>query len=290
MRVKIKTLLLRQLYHISIGLRQLLLLNQRYWTLKKQDRWYLFILLLQAPFIALIFDLIFTRIKNFMGPFMFGFAISALWFGLFASIREIVSESPVYRRERMINLKAVPYVFSKIPFLLAVSIIQCFVLLMIVYPVVVWNNKLPLSFQENIFNMLMTFIILVMTAFCGITLGLMLSTFSMLLGKKTTNRIGVISSEVAMSLIPLALLPQIILGGPFIIYEDAYPVAKLLTKVVPVRWSLSAFLNSHPYSAGLVLKNLAMYEESVLLSSLVIVAFTAFFLTATILLLKAFDD
>jgi len=285
---EIRAFLLKHLYHLRVGLRQWMLLNQRYWTLKITDTWYLYILLLQAPFIALIFDLVFLKVKDFMGPLMFGIAISALWFGLFASIREIVSESAVYHRERMINLRIVPYVFSKIPFLLVASIIQCVILLLMVYPVVVWDNSL--SFQKNTLNMVLTFVILVITAFCGIALGLMLSTFAMLLGKKTISRTQVVSSEVAMSLIPLALLPQIILGGPFIIYDHAYIVAKILTKVVPVRWSLSAFLNLYPTKAYALLKNLGMDGENIFTSCGVLIAFTLSFLIATILSLKIHNN
>lgn len=52
-------------------------------------------------------------------------AIVSIWFGANNAIREIVSESTIYVRERLVNLKIPSYVFSKFVVLSAIALIQC---------------------------------------------------------------------------------------------------------------------------------------------------------------------
>ena len=91
--------------------------NQFYWLsarhlkIKTNDRLNSGILILQAPIIAILLLLIFDHITQAV-PFLI--AISAIWFGANNSAREIVGELPIYSRERMFNLKIIPYIFSKL--------------------------------------------------------------------------------------------------------------------------------------------------------------------------------
>ncbi len=64
---------------------------------------------------------------------IFFLVVSAVWFGTSNAAREIVSERAIYLRERMVNLKLFNYVFSKFLLLSLFCIIQCTVLLAIVF-------------------------------------------------------------------------------------------------------------------------------------------------------------
>ena len=59
--------------------------------------------------------------------------VSAVWFGTSNAAREVVSERAIYMRERMVNLGLFNYVVSKFVLLSLVTVIQCTVLLGIVF-------------------------------------------------------------------------------------------------------------------------------------------------------------
>jgi hypothetical protein len=52
--------------------------------------------------------------------------------GLFASVYEIVKERSVYQRERMVTLRIVPYIASKVVVLGLFALIQCFLLMAVI--------------------------------------------------------------------------------------------------------------------------------------------------------------
>ncbi|MEN9578946.1 MAG: hypothetical protein RJA70_1955, partial [Pseudomonadota bacterium] len=121
---------------------------------------------------------------------MFFVVVAAVWFGTSNAAREIVSERAVYLRERMVNLGLVNYVFSKFLFLAMVAVVQCTVLLAIVFFSLGFNGG-PEAFAISIAT-------LVVTAMNSTSLGLALSAL-------------VTSSEAAMALTPIALIPQVVL-------------------------------------------------------------------------------
>ncbi len=60
---------------------------------------------------------------------IFMLSLAAGLLGLFAGAFEIVKESAIYRRERLVNLKIAPYLSSKIIVLFAFALLQCLLLL-----------------------------------------------------------------------------------------------------------------------------------------------------------------
>ena len=86
-------------------------LTMRYFRIKTNDKVNTSIMLLQAPIIALLICLVFKELQLSV---LFIMAVSAVWFGSTNAAREIVGELAVYKRERMYNLKLMPYIFSKI--------------------------------------------------------------------------------------------------------------------------------------------------------------------------------
>ncbi|MBL8682254.1 MAG: ATP-binding cassette domain-containing protein [Myxococcales bacterium] len=164
----------------------------------------------------------FTGVQDFSGTLFF-MAIAAIWFGTSNAAREIVSEQAIYRRERMVNLSLFNYVMSKFALLTAVAAIQCTVLLGIVYPIVGLGGGSFASFGP----MLLTMIV---TAMSATAIGLLLSTV-------------VTSSEAAMALTPIALIPQVVLGGR-LVPMTSKGWLEVAMSFVPARWSFESMLSA----------------------------------------------
>ena len=142
--------------------------------------------------------------------------VAALWFGCSNSAREIVGEWAIYQRERMVNLKIPSYIASKFTVLGALCVIQCAVLLTFVY--LTCNLKGPF---------LPMFVLLLLTSLVGMALGLTTSALAR-------------TSEAAIALVPLILLPMIILGGAlFPVHQMPLP---RVADFVPSRWAFEGML------------------------------------------------
>jgi hypothetical protein len=149
---------------------------------------------------------------------IFFLVVSAVWFGTSNAAREIVSERAIYMRERMVNLGLINYVLSKYLLLSLFCIVQCTMLLGIVF---FW---LGFHGGGQAFGQMLG--ALVSTSLVAVALGLLLSTV-------------VASSEAAMALTPIALIPQVVLGG-LIVPMTTVPHLKYLFYVIPARWGFEA--------------------------------------------------
>ncbi len=149
---------------------------------------------------------------------VFFLVVAAVWFGTSNAAREIVAERSIYLRERMVNLGLLNYVLSKYILLAFFCVIQCTVLLAIVF--------FTLGFHGGPAAFLLQLASLVGTSLCAVALGLLLSTV-------------VTSSEAAMALTPIALIPQVVLGG-LMVPMTTVPHLKPLMMVVPARWGFEA--------------------------------------------------
>jgi ABC-type multidrug transport system permease subunit len=149
---------------------------------------------------------------------IFFLVVSAIWFGTSNAAREIVSERAIYLRERMVNLGLFSYVMSKYILLALFCALQCTMLLGIVF--------FGLGFEGGgqAFGTMLG--ALISTALAATALGLLLST-------------AVESSEAAMALTPIALIPQVILGG-LMVPTTTVPHLKPLFYAIPARWGFEA--------------------------------------------------
>ncbi len=145
---------------------------------------------------------------------IFFLVVAAVWFGTSNAAREIVSETAIYRRERMVNLGIVNYVFSKFVLLSLFCIIQCTILLAIVFFSLGFHGG-PEAFALELGT-------LVVTAMNSVAMGLLLSTL-------------VNSSEAAMALTPIALIPQVVLGG-LMVPMTTNPILEYPMYLMPARW------------------------------------------------------
>ncbi|NNL19740.1 MAG: FHA domain-containing protein [Ignavibacteriaceae bacterium] len=199
----------------SAGLKQFSTLTSRYFRVKLRDQVSTAILLLQAPIIALLIALVFDAPEERTAA-LFILVIAAIWLGCSNAAREIVSEHSIYRRERMVNLKIPSYIFSKITVLLLLCVIQCGILVGIAVPAL----GMEVSFSAMFF-------LLLLTSLQSLLLGLLISSL-------------VNTTEAAMGLIPLVLIPQVILGGLITIFEYMSDFEKILAAFNPSRWAFEA--------------------------------------------------
>jgi ABC-type multidrug transport system ATPase subunit len=102
--------------------RQLGVLTGRYLEIIRSDRTYLLIMLLLAPILGAmdliawsrdIFDPVDGDASHVM-TMLFLATILPFLVGALSSVREIVKEKAIYRRERAVNLRIVPYLLSKV--------------------------------------------------------------------------------------------------------------------------------------------------------------------------------
>jgi ABC-type multidrug transport system ATPase subunit/pSer/pThr/pTyr-binding forkhead associated (FHA) protein len=240
--------------------RQFWLLFSRYAIVKRRDTAGTAILLLQAPIIGFLLAMVFfdptkmpnmwcqqflqsveakalakgaqlapgcmqdmtrfTKVADFGGAVFF-LAIAALWFGTSNAAREIVSEQAIYRRERMVNLSIFNYVMSKFTLLGILCTVQCWVLLTIVFVALGLGD-----YGAGAYFTMLTF--MVVTATCAASIGLLLSTV-------------VTSSEAAMALTPIALIPQVVLGGRMVPMTNKGWLEYVMA-LMPSRWSFEGLI------------------------------------------------
>ncbi|PDW03801.1 FHA domain-containing protein [Candidatus Viridilinea mediisalina] len=213
-------------------IRQFILLTRRYLDLTLQDRRNLMILLFQAPLIALLLLLV-ARSDALTGAqaadliqrgeakkVLFMLATVSVWFGIINSAREIVKEEAIYQRERLVNLRIVPYIGSKVTVLSLLILVQTLLMLGVVALRIDFFADTGLLFSPFV----ETFITLMLTSFAGMALGLVISAFSA-------------SGDRAISIVPLALIPQILFAGLIFNIEGfATPLSWLTIS----RWAMDA--------------------------------------------------
>jgi ABC-type multidrug transport system ATPase subunit/pSer/pThr/pTyr-binding forkhead associated (FHA) protein len=230
------------------------LLFSRYFKVKVRDVGGTAIMLLQAPIIGVLLAMVFggqkdaipywclgalqelasrsgglgnteNMLKNMAttpdhSGSIFFLIVAAVWFGTSNAAREIVSERAIYMRERMVNLRLFQYVFSKFLLLSLFCVIQCTVLLAIVFFALGYNGG-PRAFLISLGT-------LVVTSMNSVGVGLLLSAL-------------VTSSEAAMALTPIALIPQVVLGG-LMVPMTTNPLLQWPMYLMPARWGFQGVI------------------------------------------------
>ena len=199
-------------------LKQFYWLTRRYFSIKINDKVNSLLMLLQAPIIAILICLIFKQINSAV---LFMIAISAIWLGTQNAAREIVSEKAIYKRERMFNLYIFPYIFSKISVLSFFSIIQSMIFMLIL--TIHYNGS---NIMVDLNDPVYLFFWMVFLSISATFLGLLLSSL-------------VKTSERAMTILPLILLPQIMLAG--LISKVSNVIVEFISYFTISRWGVEGF-------------------------------------------------
>ncbi len=195
---------------LHFAARQTWLLSMRYFTILSADWRSISMMLGQCVLVAFLIVLLFGDIHVQEFPhdaqqsarIMFLLAISALWFGCNNSAKEIVKESTIYSKERDVNLLPISYLASKVLLLGSITLLQVGLLLLIV--------KMGTGVDCGIDSCVLLFSL----AMAGVSLGLLISAASK-------------STDIAVTIVPLVLIPQIILSGAI---ADVDGFARLLAQ------------------------------------------------------------
>lgn len=206
--------------------RQLRTLVSRQIRVMSRDVIYTLVLLLQAPVIGLLLAAVFAGSDSFFDDIvrqpkaMFMMVASAVWFGCTNAAREIVGEQAIYRRERMVNLIIPSYLGAKTLVLGTISLVQCAMMLGILY--------FALGFTGGFFGMLWA---LWLVAMFGVGMGLVVSAH-------------VRTVQAAISIVPLLLIPQIVLGGTIQPIHELGVISRAFASMTATRWGYESLLHT----------------------------------------------
>src|SRR6266581_4557199 len=197
---------------------------QRAFTSKLRNRANLVITIGVSPVLALLIGTILryseTGTYDFdsayhIPTFLFLGLIVAMFLGLTNSADDIIRDRPVLQRERNIKVRLSYYVISKTLTLGVFALIQCILF------VLIGNSLLQIRGMFWI-----DLGIMFMTAMSGVALGLLISSL-------------VADPKTAANIVPLVLIPQIIMGGALIKYED-------MNRNLGLVYSLTHWFSEHP--------------------------------------------
>jgi ABC-type multidrug transport system ATPase subunit/pSer/pThr/pTyr-binding forkhead associated (FHA) protein len=184
--------------------RQTTLLTQRYFAIWRSDYLSLLAMLGQSILVAVLLGILFKNLNDVKKPndpasnieyarrsvnLLFLMAVTSFWFGCNNAAKEIVKERAIFTRERDFNVQEISYYCSKFLLLVVFSGMQGLVLAFIVKG---WCDP-PGSFAGQC-------LLLTCLSVAGVTLGLAISVVAP-------------TEEMAITLIPVAIIPQIILSG-----------------------------------------------------------------------------
>ncbi|MCB9682888.1 MAG: ATP-binding cassette domain-containing protein [Alphaproteobacteria bacterium] len=200
--------------------RQWRTLTSRYFRVKRRDWVGTGVLLAQAPLLATAFAIVFPAAD---ASTVFVLVLSALWFGASVSVRELIAERPIWRREARVGLRLVPYMASKVVVLSSIVTVQCLLLTGILF--------VALDMGAFGFDPLALSGVITATGLVGMSLGLLVSaSFS--------------SSEAAVGTLPVVLIPQIAFSGLLVKIKEMSVVAGAISYLMVTRFGFEAALKT----------------------------------------------
>jgi ABC-type multidrug transport system ATPase subunit len=199
-------------------------LLRRAFTSKLRNKANVIITLCVAPVLALLIATILRYSDSgkydfasayHIPTFLFLSLIVAMFLGLTNSADDIIRDRVVLQRERNLNVRLSYYVISKTLTLGIFALVQCILF------VLIGNYVLQI---RGLFWIDLG--IVFMTAMGGIALGLVISSL-------------VADPKTAANIVPLVLIPQIIMGGALIKYED-------MNRNLALVYALTHWFKEHP--------------------------------------------
>jgi ABC-type multidrug transport system ATPase subunit/pSer/pThr/pTyr-binding forkhead associated (FHA) protein len=206
--------------------RQFLVLSKRNITILTRDRSAMILMLVAAPAVGAL-DLVLAPVMG-KAPFdpvkgnaangaitLFLLSLFALLVGGMSQMREFVKESDIYRRERLVNLRILPYVVSKVWVALILAFWHALAYAVLHYIAF----KMP-GGAAGFFQVYITLVLAVMT-------GMMLGLFA--------SAIAPNAASAPMTLIML-IVPLIVLSGALA------PVPPAVSQIASTRWAFQGLL------------------------------------------------
>jgi energy-coupling factor transporter ATP-binding protein EcfA2 len=171
---------------------------------------------------------------------MFVFGCAAVWFGMISSVREIVKERPIWRREFMAGGNVVAYLGAKIAVLAGVGLVQSLTLTIVLAMTLGLPSSGPLGPTS-----LTIVITLWLANVCGVAFGLLVSTTSP-------------SADRALSQVPYLLIAQLVLCG--VLFKLG--AMTFVSWFMPARWSVSSLGGIAGLSSELLHQSSGLYPHS----------------------------
>jgi hypothetical protein len=211
-------------------LRQFIILSLRNLKIIVADKFGLAMMLAVAPILG---SLYFVWGSNLFDPatgdatriirMFFITAVKAILSGVIASVREILKEADIYKRERAINLKLLPYITSKVWIGVVISGYQAVILLFFQYFFALHKSSI------NIIGYVFLLITIFLISLSGYLIGLCVSA-------------AVPNQNVAMLMVIVIIVPQFIFTGA-LLPLDQFPGGEPVSYVISSRWAFEAAVN-----------------------------------------------
>ncbi len=217
----------REPFRISEEWNQFVVLLQRAFISKLRNKANLLTTMVMAPILALLIGGVLRSAES--GTYDFASAyhipayhflalVVAMFLGLTNSVDDIIRDRPVLLRERNLNVRIGYYVTAKGLTLTAFAVIQCAMFAFLGN----WLLEVRGMF-------VVSFLAMFLTAVSGVAIGLIISAVAP-------------EAKMAVNIIPMVLIPQLILGGAFIKYEE-------MNRNLDVVYALQKWFDKHPDSA-----------------------------------------
>ncbi|MGF1601197.1 MAG: FHA domain-containing protein [Thermosynechococcaceae cyanobacterium] len=210
--------------------RQFLILSQRNLAILVRDRINLLLMLAVAPLIGLL-DLMTWRTPLFSTKdgnpgltitMLFMTILFAVMVGSLPTMREIVKEIDIYKRERIIGLQIFPYVLSK-----------------------VWLSVILALYQAGVFLLFKIISVSDFPSDSGVLLGMYFTLVLAFIGGMLMGLLGSAiapNQGVAPLLVLIFLVPQIIFGGGVFPLDTFGPSGQLFNKLSLTKWPFEALV------------------------------------------------
>ncbi len=207
----------------SIGfMRQFLTLSARYAKLMCNDRARLLLMVLQAPLLAGLINIVAGSgvfdICEDTKFYLFALSCAAFWVGIFDSIQEICKENNILQRECDGGLSIGAYLSSKVLVLSVLCLIQT---LLLVAGLIVSMGTPKSAFVSPTLELVISTYLTVLSAMC---LGLLVSALFR-------------SPDKALALAPILILPQILFSG---IAFELNDITEKISYAINCRWAIEA--------------------------------------------------
>jgi ABC-type multidrug transport system ATPase subunit len=205
---------------------QLKTLLQRAFISKLRNRANLLTTIVEAPMLAALIATVLAYSESgqydfasayHIPTYLFLSLVCAMFLGLTNSADDIIRDRVVLQRERNLKVRLPYYIFAKAVTLAMFAAIQCILFVLIGNAILEVQGMFWLYAFYNF-----------VTAFGGIAIGLLISAL-------------VADAKTAANIVPLVLIPQIILGGALIKYEE-------MNRNLDFIYTVNRFFSTHPGS------------------------------------------
>ncbi|MCM1981882.1 FHA domain-containing protein [Lyngbya confervoides] len=212
------------------SLRQFIILSKRNLAILMRDRIGLALMLAVAPLLGLLDfvawpPVLFTQAEegnpSLAISMLFTMVLIAVMVGSLATMREIVKEIDIYKRERIIGLQILPYVMSKVWVALLLALYQAFIFVLF--------KALAVDIPSDTTTLVSLYITMALATVGGMLMGLLGSAVSP-------------NQSVAPMIVLVFIVPQILFGGGVLPVNTFGPAGQTLNNLALTKWPFEALM------------------------------------------------